>query len=321
MADKERSIKSVIWSASLFCLLVNFDLFALSVEEAGKIPLIGHTAAVDKNIKEWVGIPPEQENTAVVNNGEYIWKDAAGDDTGNGKYSYPLIKALKKGADLREFRVTFDRNNLYFLIKTDHPGDWWTPFRIIGIRKEGAAGGMQLLAQGDKDKYDFDSGTFANLKLSPNLACHYVIAISSTYKGRIWDAEGRLIARKEEEPDDTPGFEIDDYKWSAVEVAVPLKLLGVPQGASPAGQTWKFIVAIGQQDKDIARVVDPGPSELHGGGGSPNHENPNVYDLAGSDKATQEKELGSYDPNAQEGDPKGFATIEESFLTVNFGTK
>lgn len=311
MADKDRSIKSVIWSASLFCLLVNFDLFALSVEEAGKIPLIGHTITVDKNTKDWAGIPPEGENAAVVNNGEYIWKDAAGDDTGNGKYSYPLIKALKKGADLLEFRVTFDRDNLYFLIKTDHPGDWWTPFRIIGIRKEGAAGGMQLLAQ----------DTFANLKLSPKLACHYVIAISSTYKGRIWDAEGRLIAHKEEQSDDTPGFEIDDSKWSAVEVAVPLKLLGVSKRASPAGETWKFIVATGQQDKDIARVVDPEPSELHGGGGSPNHENPNVYDLAGSDRATQEKELGSYDPNAQEGDPKGFATIEESFLTVNFGTK
>ena len=290
---------------------------ALTADEAGKIPVTGHTIAVDKNIKDWTGVAPEEENAAAVSNGEYIWKDAAGDDKGSGAYTYPLDKALKKGADLKEFRVTYDKDNLYFLIKTDRPGDWWAGFKVIGIHKEGASGGSQVLAQGDPDEMNFDSGTYANLKVAPSLACQYVVGISSTYKGRIWDAKGKLIARKEAQPDDTPGFKIEDFNWNAIEVAIPLKLIG----GSPAGQTWKFVVATGQQDNDIARKVDVEQSQYHGGGGADNGENPNVYDLAGADKATQEKELASYDPNASEGDPKGFATIQKSFLTVTFGGK
>ncbi|MFA5339031.1 MAG: glucodextranase DOMON-like domain-containing protein [Candidatus Omnitrophota bacterium] len=274
----------------------------------------GHTIAVDKNIKDWTGVAPEQENSAAVSNGEYIWKDAAGDDTGNGKYTYPLDKALKKGADLKEFRVTFDKENLYILIKTDRPGDWWTGYKVIGIHKEGVEGGTQVLAQGDPDELNFDSGTFANLKAAPALSCQYVVAVSSTYKGRIYDEKGKMIARKEAQPDDTAGFKVDDFNWNAVEIAIPLSLIG----GSPAGQTWKFIVAVGQQDNDIARKVLVEQSQYNGGGGAENGENPSAYDLAGADKATQEKDLGSYDPNASEGDLKGLATIEKSFLTVNF---
>ncbi|KPK41420.1 MAG: hypothetical protein AMJ78_05540, partial [Omnitrophica WOR_2 bacterium SM23_29] len=166
--------------------------------------------------------------------GEYIWKDAQGDDTGDGDYTYPINKALKKGADLREFRVTYDKDNLYFLIKTDRPSDWWVPYRLIGIDQDGAkggTGGTQVLVQGDIDEISFDSGSFGELKVAPELACEYVIGISSTYKGRIWDANGKLIARKEGEADDTPGVKVDDANWNAVEVAIPLKLIG----GSPSG--------------------------------------------------------------------------------------
>ncbi|MFH1779508.1 MAG: glycoside hydrolase family 2 TIM barrel-domain containing protein, partial [Candidatus Omnitrophota bacterium] len=68
-------------------------------------PIKGHSIAVDKSLRDWTGTPPEEENTATVSQGEYIWKDAEGDDTGDGDYTYPTNKALKKGADLREFRV------------------------------------------------------------------------------------------------------------------------------------------------------------------------------------------------------------------------
>lgn len=290
---------------------------SLTAEEAGKIPVTGHSVAVDKNVRDWPGIAPVLDNSAAVSNGEYIWKDAAGDDLGNGNYTYPQDKALKKGADLKEVRITFDKDNLYLLIKTDRPGDWWTGFKVIGIRKEGAAGGSEVLAQGDKEEYNFDSGTFANLKVAPALACQYVVALSSTYKGRIYDEKGKMIARREAQQDDTPGFQIDDFNWNAIEVAIPLKLIG----GNPAGQTWKFIVATGQQDNDVARRIEAQESQYHGGGGAENNENPNVYDLAGADKATQERELGSFVPGAQEDDPKGFATIDKSFLTVTFGAK
>ncbi|MFA6355898.1 MAG: glucodextranase DOMON-like domain-containing protein, partial [Candidatus Omnitrophota bacterium] len=178
----------------LAVLVVALALFsAWTVAQAEDVAVNGHKIAVDKAIRDWKGVAPEADNTAAVSEGEYIWKDAAGDDLGNGKYVYPQNKALKKGGDLKEFRVTFDSENLYLLIKTDRPGDWWVPYRIIGIDVDGAAGGKNgnaVMAQGDMDEYAFDSGCFAELKTTPELACDYMIAVSSTYKGRIWDGKG-----------------------------------------------------------------------------------------------------------------------------------
>ncbi|KPK41510.1 MAG: hypothetical protein AMJ78_05275, partial [Omnitrophica WOR_2 bacterium SM23_29] len=242
----------------LFILIITFALPAVclaeeaegySVADVSKIPVAGHKITVDKSINDWVGELPPLDNSAVVSKGEFIFKDAASDDTGTGNYSYATNKALHKGSDLKEFRVTWDKDNLYLLIVCDRPGDWWAPYRLVGIDQDGAKGGRggtQVLAQGDMDELSSDSGLFGELTVSPELACEYVIGISSTYKGRIWDASGKLIARRECETDDTPGFKIDDDNWRAVEVAIPLKLIG----GSPEGQTWRFIVATGQQDYD-----------------------------------------------------------------------
>ena len=275
-------------------------------------PVKGHTIKVDKSTRDWVGAAPDQENTATVSGGEYIWVDAKGDDTGSGHYTYPTNKALTKGADLKEFRVTWDGENLYLMIKCDRPGDFWTPYRIIGIDQDGAKGGKggtQVLAQGDGDQ---DTGCYGNIKVSPELACEYVIGISSSYKGRIWDAKGKLIARKEGDNNDTPGFLVDDASWNSVEVAIPLKLIG----GSPAGQTWRFIVGTGLQDNGVLRKIDKDASEWHGGGGDANA--PFIYDLASPDKKTQEYELNSYKKDGDPGDPNTFATIKRSYLTVTF---
>ncbi|KPK42532.1 MAG: hypothetical protein AMJ78_02270, partial [Omnitrophica WOR_2 bacterium SM23_29] len=277
--------------------------------------------SVDKSLRDWIGILPEQENTATVSEGEYIWNDAADDDTGDGDYTYPTDRALKRGADLREFRVTYDKDNLYLMIKCDRPGDWWAPYRLVGIDQDGAKGGRggtEVLIQGDMDELSSDSGSFGELRVSPELACEYVIGISSTYKGRIWDANGELVARREGEADDTPGFKVDDSNWFAVEVAIPLKLIG----GSPEGQTWRFIVATSQQDYDVAREIEEASSEWHGGGGEESDldgVDPDYYDLASPDKEVQEKELNSYRAGADPGDTDAFATINESYLIVNFG--
>ncbi|MFA5094790.1 MAG: glucodextranase DOMON-like domain-containing protein, partial [Candidatus Omnitrophota bacterium] len=86
----------------------------------------------------------------------------------------------------------------------------------------------------------------------------------------------------------------------------------------------RFIVAVGQQDYDVAREIEEVANEWHGGGGESSEANgvdPDVFDLAGADKATQERELGSFKMSASPGDTQGFATIDRSYLTVNFGPK
>lgn len=291
---------------------------------AEETSVTGHPIdAADKRLTDWIGIAPEIENTSVYSNGEFIYKDAKGDDTGAGAYTPPTSASLQNAADLLEFRVTFDEKNVYFLIKCTTPGEWWAPYRIIGIDKDGALGGLAgatVLAEGNPYDVNSYNGTYAELKVMPHLACEYVIAISSTYKGRIWDDKGKLAAKRDAEPNDTPGFQIGDPMWPIVEVAVPINIIG-----NPAGQTWRFIIGMGTQDKDYAREVFKEAEEWHGGGGEGKSgetgPDPDIYDLAGADKKTQEQELASYKSTGEPGETTAYVTINKSFLTVKFAER
>ncbi len=303
----------------LFITLVFISLiFNVFAEEKY---VTGHKVNVmDKRITDWLGEAPKKDNTGVISNGEYIWKDAAGDDTGNGKYEPPTHKDLQRATDLLEFRVTHDNKNVYFLIRCSTPNIWWAPYRIIAIDKDGAQGGKKgsvVLAQGNPYEINNYNGTYAELRTSPDLACEYVIALSSTYKGRIWNSQGKLIAKRDGEPTDTKGFDIADPMWPILEIAVPKKIIG-----DPSGQTWRFIVAIGTQDNDFAREVFAKVSEWHGGGGEGKSgetgPDPDVYDLASPNQLIQEKELGSYKQHGEPGETSAYVTISKSYLTVKF---
>ena len=174
-----------------------------------------------------------------------------------------------------------------------------------------------MLAQGDVDEMNPETGCYGNMKVSPELACEYTIGIFNSYKGRIWDANGKLIARKTGDKNDTSGFKIDDASWNAVEVAIPWNLIG-GNPALPTGQTWRFVVGVGQQDNDIFRRVEKTQSEWHGGGAETNGSNPHVYDLTGPDKKTQEYELNGYKPEGSPSDPDTFAVIKKCYLVVTF---
>lgn len=275
------------------------------------------TIKVDKNISDWTGNSPIEENTSCVSNSEFIWKDSKGDDTGNGKYYYPANQELARGADLLEFRVTYDAKNVYFLIKTTRPGNWWTPFKLIGIHKVGQKGGQSFFPQGDSDSLEPATGCFSELRVSEDLSLHCTIAILGTFKGYIWDGNGKLVARKLGENTDTKGFMVDDDKWSVVEVAVPIAIIG-----NPAGQTWKIIVGVGQEENGHLREIYGEGNEWHGGGGEGKDNedgvDPDIFDLASPSQEIQEKELASYNDNGQPGDVASFANISESFVTIYF---
>ena len=304
-------------------LLLVFILYC-GISCAEETAVTGHSINVtDKRITDWIGTAPEKENTYTYSNGEYIWKDAKGDDTGAGSYTPPTNKDLQNATDLLEFRVTFDTKNVYFFIKCTTPNEWWAPYRIIGIDKDEVSGsthGTSVLAQGDYKDINSYNGTYAELKVSPTLSCEYVIAISSTYKGRIWNDKGKLVAKCDGEDNDTPGFQISDPMWSIVEVTVPISIIG-----DPKGHTWRFIVGIGLQDNGYAREVYKETTEWHGGGGEGKTgevgSDPDIYDLAGSDQKTQEEELSSYNPRGEPGETTAYATIHKSYLTIKFAEK
>lgn len=312
---KLKSVEGIVFSLSLTVV------FLCTVYAEELKPVTGHSVTVDKNVSDWVGVRPVQENTSVVSEGEFIYRDAKGDDTGAGNYTYPTNEAFKKCADLREFRVTFDKDNVYFLIRFNRPGQSWVPYCLIGIDQDGASGGKGgtvVLTEGDLDFISEDEGTYAELKVAPELACEYVVSIFSCYRGRIWDAKGKLVARRDGKKGDTPGFVVDDVNWSSVEVAIPQKIIG-----NPDGKTWRFIVATGLEEYGHLREMADTTTEWHGGGGigtgDEGEADPNIYDLASSSQEIQEKELSSFNPAGKLGDVKSFATIKESYLTVKFG--
>lgn len=285
------------------------------------VPLAGHTIKIDKSISDWVGDLPAQDDSSVVNQGEFIWRDAQGDDKGSGAYTYPSNAAFASSADIREVRVTWDAKNVYFMIKCRRPGDYWAAYRVIGIHKENSTEAFStLLAQGNPEDMNPEEGCMGNLKVAPELACQYVIGLSSTWKVFVWNAKNRLIAKRIGKEDDTTGLKADDANWSAIEVAVPQEIIG-----NPAGQTWKIIVGVGLQESDYLRKVVQEQSEWVGGGGDGEDKNPGacpyVYDLAGASKELQEKDLNSYKRGGSASDSSGFAVIKNSFLTIKFADK
>lgn len=301
----------------ILCTLIisAFSNYVLAEEEVK-----GHSIKVDKKTNDWVGIPPIKENTSTISKGEFIFKDARGDDKGAGEYTYPTNEAFGRCADLREFRVTCDDKNLYLLIKFNAPNEWWAPFCIIGIDRDGAygkRGRYQVLAQGDRDYIDPDSGIYAELKAAPEISCGRVIALYSCFKGRIWDARGKLLARKIGEESDTEGFLIQDDNASTLEVAIPYEIVG-----DPRGRVWRFIVATALEDGGRAREMASETSEWRGGGGCGDGDegevDPDVYDLASKDSQLQTKELSSYRKHAPKGEEDAFAEIKDSYLTVRF---
>jgi hypothetical protein len=284
--------------------------------------VMGNTIHInDKSLNDWRGSPPEKDNASIYSEGEFIWRDALDDDKGNGSYQYPQEPIFEKCADLREFRVTYDKDNLYLLIKAEKPKDWWVPFRVIGITTHLPMDGVSpVYTQGNKDDISSYKGMFGEIKVSKELAPHFVIGISGTYKGRVWDKAGTLIA-KADGPDtgnDTPGFYLASVDWAATQIAIPWKILGVEP---PEGQTWKFVVGTGCQDYDHLREVDIEPSQWHGGGGegrfNEDGPDPDLYDLAGAPLDKQQEDLSGF--GGGNSDPSQYSEIKNSFMEVKFG--
>ncbi len=299
-------------------LLITIGPGSLFAEDA----VMGNSIHIsDKSIADWKGTPPDTDNTAVYSEGEYIWRDTYDDDKGNGKYTYPQEPIFEKCADLLEVRITFDRDNLYMLIKAERPKEWWVPYRLIGIRTEQPGEGVsEVFTQGGREEVNSYNGAYGEIKVSKELAPHFIIGLSGTFKGRVWDKTGKLIA-KADGPDtgnDTPGFQIATVDWQTLQFSISWKTLGIDP---PEGQTWKFIVGMGIQDYDHLREVDAEVSQWHGGGGEGSYNedgpDPDLYDLAGAPREKQEEDLSGFGTGS--GDPAQYSEIKHSFLEVKFG--
>ena len=218
----------------VFCIFALIFLCVIKVE--GVLPQVSAgNITVDGNPEDWPGTSPPEENVGVWSEGVFIWKDGENDDDGAGNlrggYTYPNLPAFytypgRGGvggeADIREFRFTYDEENLYFMLIMGSMKTKDSLAVIIAIDTDGREG----------------SGTdwlpfYVDMTLPPSHRFELAIGYIS---GQLTIVKPYLDYFRGE---DLGGVVAVNPSKKCIEIAVPISLLGAPYGA------WHFFVAAG----------------------------------------------------------------------------
>jgi len=216
-----------------------------------------------------------------------VWEDPAGDDTGDGDYTYPTNPAFGEGgeADILSFSIEKDNGNLTFVFEMKNLVDPWS----VGNRLT-----MVAVAIDTEDGGDDELRHNANVLLEE--PSEYQIF-----------AAGETVEVIDEESDhvDIGAAVVTDIAAGTIRISIPIAEIN---GASAE---WRFTPAAGLQDDYGAgglgdfRDVKAASEEWRGGGGDDLSIDPNVYDiivpkpkkvfgLFGGKERLQEEILGAY---------------------------
>jgi len=233
---------------------------------------------VDGFSNDWRGNGLVKEDFWNTSRREYIWKDAFGDDTGDGDYTYPNDPRFEPGClDLLEFRVAVDSNSINFLLifRSIDDGSGDGTDGNLGFSEQI----IEILIDTDCDKTGRDDTIRnARLKLDKDIGWEYAIWVDGWDNGYVEDEFGSI-------------WDVVNARGSplsnAVEISIPITTQSLPDFES-----WRYVVLIGAQDNNSLPCeiggsksgfmrVDEFASPLGGGGGLDlNGADSNVYDLA-----------------------------------------
>ncbi|MFA5895468.1 MAG: glucodextranase DOMON-like domain-containing protein [Thermoplasmata archaeon] len=261
------------------------------------------TITVDGDPSDWSGTVPA-DNTGAVSNQEFVWNDTAGDDTGDGDYTYPKAGDLNRTGlfDIREVRITANISNLYVLIKVANLSNAW-----------GGSDGFSTVAA--VLLIDTTRDTAGQLTARPNVnitagkGWEYFVKIGQTG----WQAENAKVF-------DTSGHWAPivnraNSAFNSIEVSVPLAFIG-KDGYDINLATWGFMFFLqshaGENPNGFRDVVAARWSQDWVFGGGADHNNdPQIEDIAfSSTKVAQEAELANYTVD--------YPTTMESSANVSF---
>lgn len=310
--------KTIFYSI-LICIIIFSRIL-----NAGYIGL--KTIFVDQNPSDWTNVtgeyPVPGTNMAIVTDNQYIWQDPYGDDTGDGDYLYPTNSTAfnPSSADIDQFRVCWDNNNVYILIRAwNANAEWFRNAEIIGICTNLNTGSAVLI---EGDGTNPDNGPTAELR-STKIKCDFVLFLATTYKGWLWNnATGTKIGDASNSADDGTlnNFSMADIQWNEYEISIPTTLIG-----SPKDKTWYFIVGWGFEENNYIREVQPynggDPMEWYPCNGDNTwwdnlSVDPDVMDLIGAPLNQQVSDLSSYNVNGTSGNASDFVDIQYSYVTV-----
>jgi hypothetical protein len=232
---------------------------------------------IDGFTNDWYGEGLSAEDTWHTSRREYVWRDAIGDDNGDGDYVYPLDFRFETGClDLWEFRVCVDFNSINFLLIfesiDDGSGDGTDG--ILGFSEQI----IEILIDVDRDGTGRDDTIRnARLKLDKEIGWEYAVWADGWDNGYVEDELSNI-------------YYVVNARGSplsnAVEISIP-----VTSQVIPDFEMWRYVVLIGAQDFNSLpspiegsssgfMKVDEIESPSGGGGGEDfNGADPNVYDM------------------------------------------
>jgi glycogen debranching enzyme len=199
--------------------------------------------------------------------------DSVGDDRGTGSYTYPLNANFPPGIfDITHFTLAADSVNAYFTLSfkaLSDPG--WHPeygfqltYVAIAIDEDGVVGSGRVLVPHN-----------ARYRLDPHYAYEKLLLVGGGIQ--LEDTTGKVIVAYIPVPGDE-AHPLGKARTGGIDFALPLTFLGKPTGS------WTFTILAGAQDDHGGsglgefRTVNASQGEWNGGG-KPNPEDPNIYDV------------------------------------------
>lgn len=214
----------------------------------------------------------------------FLTEDPAGDDRGDGDYTYPSDDRFCEGTfDLREFGVLRDSSRVYFrlgLTKLIEPvsyidgGERFLPGGVIAIKK-GDQPERRLIQSCDGIQFEEGDG------FDTKVAVGFGVCIT--------DSRGKVVSTTGDISD-----QILKIGKRAMEFSLPISTIGEPDS------TWSYFVGIGlMSDRAMDFFGGPVPVVMESSrlisGGNDRHGNPAFIDVLLPPDVDQRRLLSAYD--------------------------
>ncbi|MHA2294685.1 MAG: amylo-alpha-1,6-glucosidase [Candidatus Hodarchaeales archaeon] len=251
------------------------------------ITVISQRINMDGNIDDWSPVVTS-DNSLKLLNGEVIWQDELGDDTGDSDYQYPTYN-LPWSVDIARVQITTDDSAVYFLVTFNRSSttDWAQRMASIFIGLNTRSGGLQTITT------IFATTHPLSITIHPSLAPEIVVLATAQGEMSVRDENSNQIVGT--------GIEVVASNGNLIEIKLSWNVfIGL---VSPDGNSNIDVVLASFLYDDTgsgfgaggARQVTTLRSQWTGGGGDDSKWNPNIYDVAFvPKKETQEEMLANY---------------------------
>ena len=258
------------------------------------VRLYAHSITVDGDPTDWIGATISQNDTGYVDGGEYVWIDTVGDDIGDGGdalnandnpdgYTYPTDSSFTGGeADIVQFRLTADDQNMYFLVKLDSFASVYTPMVVITIDVDHVSGSGEVWLPQDAD-----------LQVDSLIAWEYAIVLGDD-NIKVFNSSWTDIT------DSVQAQAVFNPNGGYIEAGLNTSLLN--SSVNILDTTIYLTCAAGLNEFGHFKEVDSLATQWHGGGGIGSNGStdsifwvePDVYDLAFVPHNEQVNDLNAY---------------------------